>query len=110
MMGLWHMMDPVTKEVIETDDLHAYAKAMENPDSKFVAQTVVGDKRVSTVFLGLDHGFGGTPKFFETMVFGLTDFNDEYCERYTTYGEAWNGHQEVVYRLENGLELRDSEE
>lgn len=25
---------------------------------------------VSTVFLGIDHGWGGEPKFFETMVFG----------------------------------------
>ena len=41
----------------------------------------IGDIRVSTVFLGLDHSFGGkAPVLFETMVFGgLMDQSQDRC-------------------------------
>lgn len=55
-------------------------------------------RTVSTVFLGLDHQFGGGPPLiFETMVF-TTDTNDPadgICERYSTWNEALKGHAEV---------------
>ena len=35
-----------------------------------VARTEIGGVAISTVFLGLDHGFGGEVLLFETMVFG----------------------------------------
>ena len=53
------------------------------------------DIRVSTVFLGLDHGFGAEePVLFETMIFGGE--YDEYCERYCTWDEAVEGHAKAV--------------
>ena len=45
---------------------------------------------VSTVFLGLDHGFGGVPMLFETMIFGGK--HDMFQERYTSLQEAEEGH------------------
>ena len=46
---------------------------------------------VSTVFLGLDHGYcGGPPILFETMIFGGP--HDQYQERYCTWDEAVRGH------------------
>ena len=71
-----------------------------------VGSTLVGSKRVggkhqsnslwvSTVYLGIDHGFEGNPLIFETMIFG-GDFEDQYCERYATLGEAIEGHQRAV--------------
>lgn len=56
--------------------------------------------RVSTVFLGLDHGFaryfGGStkPVLFELMIFGgpLSDWQ----ERYTTWEAAVAGHEQAV--------------
>jgi hypothetical protein len=59
----------------------------------------VSDDRVSTVFLGLDHGFGlngdSGPILWETMVFPEC----EVCERYRTYEEAIEGHRRIVESL-----------
>ena len=56
------------------------------------------DVRVSTVFLGLDHSFGGPrPILFETMAF--VDNKDVGCERYSTWAEAKAGHQRWVKKI-----------
>lgn len=53
---------------------------------------------VSTVFLGLDHGWGdGPPILFETMVFG--GFFHDYQRRYATYEDADAGHREALRRV-----------
>jgi len=50
---------------------------------------------VSTIFLGIDHNFGGgKPLVFETMIFGGK--HDLYQERYSTYEEAIEGHKRAV--------------
>jgi hypothetical protein len=52
---------------------------------------------VSTVWLGLDHGWGkGLPLIFETMVFPPDSRQDEYCERYATEAEEIIGHRHAV--------------
>lgn len=55
---------------------------------------------VSTVWLGLNHGFGpGPPLIFETLVFGPDGRpDDEECERYSTEAEALAGHVAMVER------------
>jgi hypothetical protein len=50
--------------------------------------------RVSTVFLGLDHGWGTRPMWFETMIFGSS--MDGYQMRYETIEEARLGHALAV--------------
>lgn len=56
---------------------------------------------VSTVWLGLDHGFGmGDPLIFETMAFG---FEEEHMRRYSTKEEALKGHDEMVEMLRSKL-------
>jgi hypothetical protein len=56
-----------------------------------IANHVIGGVRVSTVFLGLDHGDGtGPPIVFETMIFGGP--HNEYQERYSEYKDAVAGH------------------
>lgn len=68
-------------------------------DRKRVAETTLPDGRwVSTVFLGLDHGFGdGPPILFETMVFrGEGDLADEYQERCSTWEEALLMHERAI--------------
>jgi hypothetical protein len=60
--------------------------------------------RVSTVFLVLNHSFGdGPPLWFETMVFGGAD--DQYCDRYSTWEAAENGHRAIVAKLKAGERL-----
>lgn len=74
-------------------------------NDRTVARTDVNTLLISTVFLAIDHSFGGgTPVLFETMVF------DDYGEferldysttrRYHTWDEAVEGHNEVVADIE----------
>jgi len=60
-----------------------------------VASDDVGDASVSTVFLGLDHDFGGGPPIlWETMIFGGK--HDGYQERYASRENAMTGHLKAV--------------
>lgn len=56
--------------------------------------------KVSTVFLGFDHGID-RPEFFETMVFDGKE--RDLVARYTTWKEAERGHGVTVNRLKVGL-------
>lgn len=64
-----------------------------------VGRDEIGAVTVSTVFLGIDHNFGGRgePVLFETMIFGSGDPHlDDYQERYCSFAEALRGHQRAV--------------
>ena len=77
------------------DDILEWAMWFETAD-RFVANITLPNKvQVSTVFLGLNHSFGGgTPILFETMIFGGK--HNEYQERYATWEEAEAGHLRAV--------------
>jgi hypothetical protein len=57
----------------------------------------IADYRVSTVWLGIDHKYGGDgpPIIFETMIFGTGNLS-EMQWRYSTEEQALQGHLEVV--------------
>lgn len=59
------------KTPVPEQDLMAWAKFMEQPDARIVRQEHLPDGRfLSTVFLGLDHSFGGgEPILWESMLF-----------------------------------------
>lgn len=60
-----------------------------------VARTMIGNVKVSTVFLSINHAFDeGIPLLFETMIFGGT--HDNYQSRYATRTGALDGHAEAV--------------
>ena len=83
--------------LVEITDWQTWAEWFENTD-RHVALDTVGDVRVSTVFLGLDHSFGGGPPlWFETMVFGGE--HSDFTQRYATWEEAEAGHQMVLIAL-----------
>ena len=70
------------------------AKAFDDP-RRIVAQQEIGNVRVSTIFLGLDHGFGeGPPLLWETMIFGGTHDKDQW--RYSSRADAVAGHEAAV--------------
>ena len=72
----------------QVKDLMEWANWFETAD-RVVAKTTVRNLEVSTVFLGIDHSFGGSvPILFETMIFG----GENYQERYATWEEAEAGH------------------
>lgn len=97
------------------DDLRAWGRFMASPD-RIVAQTEINPEAcVSTVFLGLDHGFSSKPDappvLFETMVFGeervvlmfgrevkVRDSLDQ--RRFATWEEAEEGHRATCARIE----------
>ena len=83
-------------ELIEAD-LITWAEFFESKD-RIVAQENVGEVRVSTVFLGIDHNFGeGEPLLFETMIFGGERDEEQY--RYATWDEAEKNHKTIVEEL-----------
>lgn len=69
-----------------------------------VALEKFGPVTVSTVFLGLDHSFGGkVPLVFETMVFeGPLDGQ---MDRYSTWDQAETGHRKMVEKVKNSIAL-----
>lgn len=83
-------------------------------DKRIVGRSRIDDKLVSTVFLGLDHGYPELlkvcrelykPKIFETMVFEKKE--DIYCDRYSTWKEAEKGHQKAIDWVNNGCKDRE---
>jgi hypothetical protein len=78
------------------------AERFKRPDNERewrVGDTTIGDARVSTVFLEIDHRFvdEGPPILFETLVFGGP--MDGEMERYATWEEAEQGHADMVFRV-----------
>lgn len=86
----------VAGRVVPVEGLGEWAQWFETAN-RHVRKDVMADVTVSTVFLGLDYGFGGPPRWFETMVFG--GHYDQAQERYETQAEAIAGHEEWVVRV-----------
>ena len=86
-------------EPVATENLEAWAMWFESSD-RTVRKTVIGEVEVSTVFLSLDHRFGGEgpPILWETMIFGGE--HDEFTDRYTSRVDAIAGHEAAVKRLQ----------
>jgi hypothetical protein len=74
-------------------------------ENRRVGRDVINGLLVSTVFLCIDHGFGRTPLWFETMIFKGEDLNDslDYQWRYETWDEAAYGHHVAVELVKKGL-------
>ena len=92
------------KTVTETS-LEEFSKwvAEGQDEDQIVGKDKIGDAEVSTVFLGLDHSFGGgKPVLFETMVFdrSISAGNNTDIDgiRYNTWEEAVKGHNETVIK------------
>lgn len=66
-----------------------------------VARSIIGDFLVSTIFLGTNQRLGkGVPILFETMVFFDDKPVDKYSRRYSTWDEAFVGHQAIMAQVE----------
>lgn len=89
-----------------------WAARLEDREYSVVAHHWVRGWMVSTVWLGLDHGFGhsAAPLIFETMIFppgdeagGHSVWSDEYCDRYPTEEAAHAGHDRALSWLREKL-------
>jgi len=65
-------------------------------DERHIGYDQIGDVRISTVWLGLDHRLlgHGPPLIFETMIFGGD--HDQDCWRYSSEYEARKGHDRAL--------------
>ena len=99
MSGEWYTLDENKVPVRTRDEKSAFG------GDRHVALTNLanGGIQVSTVFLGLDHGYdNGPPVLFETLVFG--GLLDGEMERYCTWDEAEQGHEAMVDRVRSALD------
>ena len=86
----------VDRKPVECTDLLEWSQWFGDDKNRRVAENIIGNFRISTVFLGLDHNFIdiGPPILFETIVFvGKVIV---WQERYPTWGEAMAGHQSCI--------------
>lgn len=88
------------KEPVACGDYYKYAKFMADMTNRRVALDEFGEGenvvRVSTVFLGLEHGYteDDKPILFETLVFdGMLDGE---CIRTTSWTEALEAHKAML--------------
>jgi hypothetical protein len=98
---MWYLLDenkqpyPVGIEQVTLENISKYKVVQQD--------TLPNGKFVSTVFLGLDHGWEDRnkpdykPVLWETMVFSDQEFGaDEYMERYSSYEDALEGHKRAL--------------
>ncbi len=87
-------------EPVQVDMMTAGIWREMNQDACRVGRDDVGNGRISTVFLCLDHNWmHGEPILWETMVFG-GELDGEQV-RYHTRKEAEEGHRAMVSRVAN---------
>ena len=97
----------VGHEPVRCQSLRLWGEFMAAADKRRVAETQVGRFRVSTVFLGLDHGFGLRPLLlFETMIFSDIEDAYDYQERCSTWAEAKAMHREAVAQAREWVKKR----
>jgi trimethylamine:corrinoid methyltransferase-like protein len=93
MISAFYLLDghePVLCTLLE------WAEKFKSKDNELAIDTV-GEVRISTVFLGINHNFNayGKPVLFETMVFNNAG-DSLFCDRYTDWDSAMLGHQNTV--------------
>lgn len=68
-----------------------------------VGKDIINEYLVSTVFIGLCHNYNphsNIPIVFETIVFN--DHHEIYCDRYSTWKQAEQGHMRASKWVKNG--------
>jgi hypothetical protein len=105
----WILVNDKLKEV----DLMTWAKWFEDKTNpgRITAQTKVKGIFISTVFMGLDHSFGGkVPILWETMIFNAKHKAlKDYQVRYSSLKDAKAGHEYAVKFTEYILGIRKTE-
>jgi hypothetical protein len=100
------------KSIVPTDETGYLTWLMAGKEARMIAETFIGDVRISTVFLGMDHAWlGGPPVLFESMIFAHGDprygFVDGNHARYCTWDEAIAGHEEFTERVKRITALKE---
>lgn len=93
----WPQYGRLMNGVVVPCTMNQWALQIEDIGIRRVDSDYIEGAHVSTVFLGLNHGHGGPPLWFETMVFDLVAPNEPYAHaelqwRYETLAQAKDGH------------------
>ncbi len=94
-----------------TEEWGEQIQYMKENHTKHVADENIDGKRISTIWMGLDHQWhdNGPPLLYETMVFDEADKGyDIYCTRYSTWQEAEEGHKKAVKWVKEGCNKNES--
>ena len=87
------------KNAARSKDADGHSRPEDDPTR--IGEDEIGEALVSTVWLGMDHGYGGGPPIiFETMIFGGE--HDQFRERYCTKESALANHNRIVAALRAG--------
>jgi hypothetical protein len=87
---------------VVVEDTLDWAIWFDQSKNRIVAQEMVGQLWVSTVFLGLDHNFGdGPPVLWETMVFGDDQMDRDRCSG--SREQALAMHERMVKKVKGTL-------
>lgn len=118
-MSRWYMLDddknviPAPMDADGKLPTKEYFDWLESQEGKIIKQETVNGHWISTVFLGIDHGFGreGPPVVFETMIFpNAENMHEKDCWRYATHQEALEGHKNACKVAESYGSGLDPEE
>lgn len=95
------------KKVVPTNDVILWARNFEL-NKRSIGYSEFDGVVVSTVFLGVNHGFGGEDIWFETMIFG--GGYDGYQKRYSTWEGAEAGHKIALAVAHSNIRGNDGSE
>lgn len=76
-----------------------------------IGNDIIEGAHVSTIFLGLNHGFSNRPLWFETMIFDL-EMHEKGSQpqwRYETLAEAQEGHARACAWVREHIEVMRAE-
>lgn len=98
MTGYYVLLDG---EPVPEPDVRRWARWFEGSlaERRVAADEPVPGVRVSTMFLGMDHGFGGPPLLYETQIFDEGGTGHPLADeqrRYEDKAEAVAGHADAV--------------
>ncbi len=108
-MHLHYILDENNNPIPEDDDIK-WAKFFEDRTKRTIARTIMGKYAISTVFLGIDHGYlpESPPILFETMVFVSGDDSGIFQERCSTYEDAVSQHiSAVICSYNNSFDIEN---
>ena len=99
---MWYVLDG--KKTIPCSDLKKVEELLSSEENKRVGLDILDKYEVSTVFLALDHNYGGKdqPLLFETGVFQKGDYSEMLeCLRASTWDAAEENHKQLLQKYRN---------
>ena len=106
--------DMDTQPLIDHMQWVMYGASLMETGEKSLAHDIVGNYRVSTVYIGLDMGFMNVlPLIFETMIFVEESKEDNlginlWMDRYTWKEQALQGHERALRLARGEISLEES--